>query len=82
MHRTQLLLEQWQHEALKTLAERQGRSLSALVREILTAHLEGSPRRAKRRLEQIEGVAEGPADLGRDHDRYLYGRRTRKKGKQ
>jgi len=77
MHRTQILLEQWQYDTLRSLAERRGTSLSALVRAILTEHLEEDARRAERRLSQIEGIAEGPADLGRDHDRYLYGKRKR-----
>jgi hypothetical protein len=29
--------------------------------------------RSKRGLKRIEGVAEGPPDLARDHDRYLSG---------
>ena len=32
MHRTQLILDDWQHEALRTRAEREGKSISALVR--------------------------------------------------
>jgi predicted DNA-binding ribbon-helix-helix protein len=32
MHRTQLLLEDWQYRALKSLAERQGISISELFR--------------------------------------------------
>jgi plasmid stability protein len=70
MHRTQISLEEWQYEALRAQAERDGRSLAALIREILTRHLKPG---ARSRLEEIEGVAEGPADLGREHDRYLYG---------
>lgn len=73
MHRTQLSLERWQYEALKARARQEGRSLSALVREILTAHLEAGAGRAARRLEEVAGIAEGPADLGAQHDRYLYG---------
>lgn len=74
MHRTQLLLEPWQYEALRARAEREGRSLSAVLRDILTEHLRGESGRAGARLAAIEGVAEGPPDLGRHHDRYLYGR--------
>ena len=70
MHRTQISLEEWQYEALRAQAEREGRSLAALIREILTKHLEPG---ARSRLGRIEGVAEGPSDLGRHHDRYLYG---------
>lgn len=70
MHRTQLILDDWQHEALRMRAEREGKSISALVREILAAHLQPRPRHG---LKRIEGVAEGPPDLARDHDRYLSG---------
>jgi len=70
MHRTQILLEEWQYEALRAQAERDGRSLAALIREVLTRHLKPG---ARTRLEEIEGVAEGPPDLGRHHDHYLYG---------
>ncbi len=70
MHRTQLMLEEWQYEALRSRAEGEGRSISDLVRDILGAHLK-QPKRG--RLALIEGVAEGPSDLAREHDRYLYG---------
>jgi len=73
MHRTQLLLETWQYEALRVRAEREGRSLSAVLRDILTEHLGPGGGRAAKRLAAIEGVAEGPPDLGRRHDEYLYG---------
>ena len=73
MHRTQLSLESWQYEALKARARREGKSLAAVVRDILSSHLETDARRAAQRLEQVAGVAEGPADLGAGHDRYLYG---------
>lgn len=70
MHRTQLMLEEWQYEALRSRAESEGRSMSDLVRDILVVHLK-QPKRS--RLALIEGVAEGPNDLAREHDRYLYG---------
>ena len=73
MNRTQLMLEEWQYERLRALAEEQGKSLSALVREIVADHLGRRARRRRSRLADVEGVAEGPPDLGREHDRYLYG---------
>jgi len=69
MHRTQLLLEPWQYEALRTRAKRQGLSLSALVREIVAAYLDEG--RGRSRLHLMEGVAEGPG-RAKDHDRVLY----------
>lgn len=74
MHRTQLLLETWQHEALKAVAEQQGRSISAVVREILSRHLNARRRRAKRGLQDLEGIVDDRDATGRDHDRFLYGR--------
>jgi metal-responsive CopG/Arc/MetJ family transcriptional regulator len=40
MHRTQILLEQEQHKALKAIARRENRSLSDVVREMLQKQLE------------------------------------------
>ena len=73
MHRTQLLLDDWQYDALKAQARGSRRSLSDLVREIVSAHLAAGAARAGSRWDGIEGVAEGPADLGAGHDGYLYG---------
>ncbi|MFQ5660354.1 MAG: hypothetical protein ACE5GZ_07995 [Gammaproteobacteria bacterium] len=73
MHRTQLLLEEWQYEALRARAARDGRSLSALIREILSTSL-GPPSSSPRsRLEAIEGIGEDTEAYGEQHDRYLYG---------
>jgi len=71
MHRTQLLLESWQYEALRTRAQQEGRSISDLVREIITRALE--PTAGSNRLSEIEGIGEDAAAYGRDHDRFLYG---------
>lgn len=69
MHRTQLLLEPWQYEALRARAKRQGQSLAALVREILTDYLD--ERRGRSRLRLMEGIAEGSGEAF-DHDGVLY----------
>lgn len=75
MHRTQLLIEPWQHERLKLLSEREGRSISAIVRELLSEFLRDQSKKSGHRLSDIQGVAEGPPDLGRSHDDHLYGRK-------
>jgi predicted DNA-binding ribbon-helix-helix protein len=36
MHKTQVVLEDWQYEALRSLAAQEHRSISDLVREMLT----------------------------------------------
>ena len=74
MQRTQVLLERWQYDTLKGLAERSGRSLSETLRQILTSHLQ-LPKNARERLLPIEGLGSDAKASGRDHDRLLYGAR-------
>ncbi len=71
-HRTQVLLEGWQHAALKSLAEREGVSISDLVRRILSQRLRPRPSRQKG-LRSIAGIGRDRSATGRDHDRWLYG---------
>lgn len=76
-HRTQILLEEWQYEGLKALAEREGVSLSYMVRRILTKQL--GPRSPRRKgLQAIAGIGRDKKASGRDHDRWLYGSETNK----
>lgn len=71
-HRTQILLEPWQHLALQALAEREADSISGVVRRLLTRQL--TPR-AKRSpgLRAMAGIGRDRKAAGRDHDRWLYG---------
>jgi hypothetical protein len=73
MHRTQLLLEQWQYEALRVRAERRSISLSELVREILTEHLQPAKKKPSG-LYKIEGIGSDGASSAREHDAFLYGK--------
>jgi len=72
MHRTQLIIEEWQHEYLKSISEEKGKSISEIVREMITAFVEentlGEP------LSAICGLGEDNEGCGRDHDRLLYGK--------
>jgi len=73
MHRTQILLDDWQYSALKSRAEREGRSMSELLRELISQQLgEAAPGRLD--LKNIRGVGEDRAAYGREHDRFLYGK--------
>jgi hypothetical protein len=74
MHRTQLILEPWQYDALRAMADKEGESISGLVRRALTAFLGRAPTRRKARLDDIEGLFDDPGASGREHDRFLYGR--------
>ena len=76
MHRTQLLIEQWQYEALRLRAERRSVSISELVREILTKHLEN---KEPSELYKIEGIGADGSGVARDHDAFLYGKKKRRR---
>lgn len=77
MHRTQIILEDWQYRILRARAEQEGRSISSLVRELLDRTLVQAPQ-GKLRIEQIEGIGEDSSSRGRDHDRFLYGVKDKK----
>lgn len=72
MHRTQILLEDRQYEALRAWARRTERSLSEAVRLAVDRLLGG--RRRGARLSEIRGIFRDPGGpSGADHDRILYG---------
>ncbi len=77
MQRTQILLDDWQYQALKARAQREGRSMSELLRQMLDAHLKKSGARTPR-LADIRAVGEDRTARGRDHDRFLYGKSGRR----
>jgi hypothetical protein len=71
-HRTQILFEPWQHAALKALAEREGDSISGVVRRLVTRKL--GPRSTRSGgLRAIAGIGRDRKAAGREHDRWLYG---------
>ena len=76
MHRSQILLEEWQYQYLSDEAKREGKSISLLVRELLTEWIES------RRPDTWEGdpffdiigmVSSGDGRIAEDHDRYILG---------
>jgi predicted DNA-binding ribbon-helix-helix protein len=75
MHKTHVVLEDWQYEALQTLAEQQHRSISKLVREMFTRYLVGNREIARQRLAALEGIGADAHATGQDHDASLYSTR-------
>lgn len=75
MRRTQIILDDWNYESLKSYAERQGRSMSDVVREAVTAYMSKNTKagRSKSGLRAIEGIFCDGGDAARNHDFYLYG---------
>jgi plasmid stability protein len=72
MHKTHVVLEDWQYEALRTLAAQEHRSISDLVREMLAQHLAGNCEMARQRLAAMEGIGADAHATGQDHDALLY----------
>lgn len=70
LHRTQVLLEEWQYRMLETRAARQGKSVAALIRGLVDDALK--PRGRKGGLDSIIGLGSS-GKSGRDHDEELYG---------
>ncbi len=71
LHRTQVLLEDWHYAYLKNAAERDGRSLSEILRGILSEYI-GKCSANRKRLEDIAGIGADEEVSGREHDRWLY----------
>lgn len=72
MHRTQVLIEDWQYEHLKTISLQKGKSISAVLREIISALVDRDA--STESLSAICGLGEDRDGTGRDHDRLLYGK--------
>jgi predicted DNA-binding ribbon-helix-helix protein len=72
MHKTHVVLEDWQYETLRSLAAQEQRSISALLRELLTSHLTAHHETARQRLAAIEGIGADAHATGQDHDTVLY----------
>ncbi len=71
LHRTQVLLEDWHYAYLKNAAERDGKSLSEVLRGILGEHIKKDDS-ARKRLEEIAGIGADEEASGREHDKWLY----------
>ena len=77
MHRTQILLDEWQYERLKAAAQGEGRSLSDMIREAVDRYFEVNRAGLTPGLERIAGIGADPEASGRDHDLLLYAGETR-----
>ena len=74
MHRTQIQLEERQYRYLKAMSRRSGKSISALLRELVDDRIREQNESGKDSLLEIVGMAEGPEEAtARHHDDYLYG---------
>ena len=77
--RTQICLEPWQHQELKAMSRKTGKSISQIVRECLSASLTRPSPKKRDTLYNIVGMFDGEAsNVGERHDEYLYGWKKKK----
>jgi predicted DNA-binding ribbon-helix-helix protein len=70
--RTQLILESWQYDSLKSLAEKRDTSLSSVVREAVSEYLSLATSESASHLEDLRGIGRDTGTSGKDHDKHLY----------
>lgn len=75
MHRTQVSLEDKQYRNLQRYAKLKNRSISAVIRELLDAHIPvaAQPKGAENPLLALKGIVSGKGKTtGRNHNDFLY----------
>ncbi len=75
MHRTQIHLEDSQYELLRAQARREGKSLAAVIRKILSEYLGGGQLRPSTDdFHAVIGIGEGDGSrVAENYEDYLYG---------
>jgi metal-responsive CopG/Arc/MetJ family transcriptional regulator len=71
LHRTQVMLKEWHYRYLKNAAEQESKSLSEILRNILSKYIDENESTQKH-LKEIAGIGADMEASGRDHDRWLY----------
>jgi hypothetical protein len=76
-HRTQISLDDWQYQVLLDLSRKTKKSLSALIREMVTEKLAPKAGMAENDpIYSIVGIGgSGLKHTARDHDAVLYGKK-------
>ena len=71
MHRTQVNLDDWIYERLKARSNRTGKSIAAIVRDVLGGHFESKTEEDmtyEGGVGRIEGIGSSPEGSSPDHD--------------
>lgn len=75
-HRTQISLADWQYQELLEISKKTKRSISAIIRDLLSEKLSAKP--VKKEGDPLTGlIGSGSGDgspVARRHDSYLYGK--------
>ena len=82
VHRSQIMLKEHQYAYLVSEAQRHGRSISQIVRELIDEHIEHTRDLENDPFFDITGMVEGDdPNAAIDHDNYVYGLPRRSKEK-
>lgn len=79
-HRTQISIEDWQYQILLEMSKKLKKSLSGIIRDLLTEKLSnGVVKPEKDSIFGIIGIGTGDGlPVAREHDRFLYAKRKGK----
>jgi hypothetical protein len=79
-HRTQISLEDWQYQILLEVSKRTKKSLSAIIRDLVSEKF--SRQSVKIKGDPIWGIvgmgAGDGSSVAREHDKFLYGKREKR----
>jgi hypothetical protein len=78
VHRTQIYLQRSQYEILRARARKEGKSMAAVIREILDEHFCGKASTARRDpLHRVIGIGEGDGSaVAENSEDFLYGEKS------
>lgn len=79
MHRTQLLLEEWQYRSLVHLAAKTKKSLSQIIREWITERVRGKEKKIDS-ADEVIGIIKGKRNsikISENVDAILYGKKLK-----
>lgn len=77
-HRTQISLEDWQYQVLQEMSKKKKKSLSGLIRDLLTEKFSETIKAKEDSLLGIIGLGAGDgSSVAREHDKFLYAKRKK-----
>jgi len=76
-HRTQISIEDWQYQMLLDISRKTKKSLSSIIRDLLTEKLSVKPpKKNNDPVFDLIGIGHGDgSSVAREHDLYLYGKK-------
>lgn len=76
-HRTQVSIEDWQYQTLMDISRKTKKSMSNIIRDLISEKYSGKIRKAKSDpIFGIVGIGTGDrSPAAKEHDKFLYGKR-------